>query len=103
MKLLKDLEKRQKELEAKVIKNTDDISSNKAEFKEKHERLDKYIQENVPSLLERMEAAENEIEALKKRPVGGGEVNIDYDNLCMKDEFLDLAERVRKVEIRNLE
>ena len=52
-------------------------------------------------MLERIETCEIEIENLKKRPSGGAE--IDWDAICSKEEYLDLRERVNKVEIRNLE
>ena len=48
-----------------------------------------------------------DVEILKKRPTaaGGNEnsLDINYDLLCSKEEFMDLYERVQSVEKRNLE
>ena len=53
---------------------------------------------------ERIVVLEKEVDILKKRPIAtGGPVDIDYDAICSKEEFLDLLQRVKMVEKRNLE
>ncbi len=40
---------------------------------------------------ERIVVLEKEVDILKKRPIAtGGPVDIDYDAICSKEEFLDL-------------
>ena len=53
----------------------------------------------------RIKILEEEVEALKKRPVASGNnnVEIDYSKLASNEALLDLLERVKATEKRNLE
>jgi len=56
---------------------------------------------DMKSLEKRVKVLEDDVEMLKRRPVSSGEV--DFTQICMREEYLELLERVKGTEKRNLE
>lgn len=72
---------------------------------DRHETLKTDLGVQFDLLENRVKVLEDDVDALKKRPVatGGGNVQIDYNILCSKDEYLDLRRRMESTEKRNIE
>lgn len=86
--------KLRQEFEAYVSKNDEKVKTN---YEEIIARLDGHEA--------RIKALEEDVLKLKERPIGNTSAApvVDYDGLVNKDEFLDLLQRVKLVEKRNLE
>lgn len=108
-KALKDLEKRMAELEKKTKKNEETILETKVDLKEANTKIDNNYQElhtKDNDLEARIAILEAEVEALKNRPIAtntGNNVEIDYSKLATAEDMLNLLERMKAVEKRNIE
>ena len=51
----------------------------------------------------RIKDLEQTVSDLQKRPVASGGAEVDYSILCMKEEYLELVERLKLTEKRNIE
>lgn len=51
----------------------------------------------------RIKDLEQALSDLQKRPVASGGAEVDYSILCMKEEYLELVDRLKLTEKRNIE
>ena len=104
-KSIKDLEKRMADLAKRVRTNEDNILENKVELSTKIDNNFENLRTRDADLESRIAILEEEVEALKNRPVatGGGEVSIDYSKIATNEDMLKLIERMKLVEKRNIE
>ena len=51
----------------------------------------------------RIKDLEQTVSDLQKRPVASGGAEVDYSILCMKEEYLELVDRLKLTEKRNIE
>lgn len=51
----------------------------------------------------RIKDLEQILSDLQKRPVASGGAEVDYSILCMKEEYLELVDRLKLTEKRNIE
>ena len=92
-KAIKDLEKRVNELDKRTKKNEDTILETKADLQSKIDNNFETLRARDGDLETRIAILEEEVEALKNRPVGGN-VDIDYSRLASADDVLDLLRRM---------
>ena len=85
-KLREDLESNTKKLYEKIDENWK-IQMN--DYNEDHGKRIKDLEQTVSDL--------------QKRPVASGGAEVDYSILCMKEEYLELIERLKLTEKRNIE
>lgn len=104
-KLMKDLEKRVAELDKRTAINEKSIAETKVDLLGKIDKNYESLSARDSDLEEKIAFLEAEIEALKKRPVAtqGTTVEIDYSKLATAEDMLNMLERMKAVEKRNLE
>lgn len=98
--MLKDFDRRLKDLEKRTSKNESSIVDHSNTLLKSVEDIQAlYLKDS--DLESRITAAEEEIELLKNRPIGGGDV--DLSGLATSQSLFDLLDRVKLVEKRNIE
>jgi len=98
--MLKDFDRRLKDLEKRTSKNESSIIDHSNTLLKSVEDIQAlYLKDS--DLESRITAAEEEIELLKNRPIGGGDV--DLSGLATSQSLFDLLDRVKLVEKRNIE
>jgi predicted nucleic acid-binding Zn-ribbon protein len=98
--MLKDFDRRLKDLEKRTSKNESSIVDHSNTLLKSVEDIQAlYLKDS--DLESRITAAEEEIELLKNRPIGGGDV--DLSGLATRQSLFDLLDRVKLVEKRNIE
>lgn len=98
--MLKDFDRRLKDLEKRTSKNESSIIDHSNTLLKSVEDIQAlYLKDS--DLESRITAAEEEIELLKNRPIGGGDV--DLSGLATRQSLFDLLDRVKLVEKRNIE
>ena len=103
---IKDLEKRVAELATRTRKNEEAIAETKLDLQTKIDSNYEYLNSKDNDLETRIAILEEEVEALKNRPVSSGPIEmekIDYSKLASSADMLSLLERVQAVEKRNIE
>ena len=101
-KAIKDLEKRVAELDRRTSKNEESILDTKLELQTKIDNNFENLRARDADLETRIAILEEEVEALKRRPVATGG-DIDYSKFASNEALIDLLERVKEVEKRNIE
>jgi predicted RNase H-like nuclease (RuvC/YqgF family) len=100
-KAIKDLEKRVAELEKRTRKNEEDILETRVDLQTKIDNNHETLVARDGHLETRIAVLEEEVEALKNRPLGN--TNVDTSGLASNDELLSLLARLEATEKRNLE
>jgi len=92
------------ELAKRVRTNEDNILENKVELSTKIDNNFENLRTRDADLESRIAILEEEVEALKNRPIatGGGE-SIDYSRIASNEDMLKIIERMKLVEKRNIE